>query len=432
MKNISDLITRLNTLPKGYLSKKKIKGKIYFYHQYLENGKIVSHYIPSNKVEEFKNNINERKRIEKELRNYRRNNNFRLSNRSLSLSGYIMMSDEIVAKYNNGNLVYLNEKKAPLYIVRTKNIEEYFRSRTIDLTRPNARILLKFLNIQNKESIISLYAHGATITDNYWFKPLGSKLKYKDVSFNSDAFADLALKGQIPQLRALGSPSPEITSIGSFEKCWKIINNEWWLFKAGSEDNIYSELFSAGFAKLINIPSAIYQYDNGYIRTKNFADKYNFEPMYSICGENESYLFVFNKLFNIDKEIAKSYIALLIFDAIVYNVDRHNQNYGLLRDKKSGKIISLAPNFDDNMALLSYNKELKNDIKKDQLIKILLDFVKSSEETIKLFKQINLPNLKEKDINVILKNIPIKRDNKLVVSFILSRLNYIKSIQVNL
>ena len=40
-------------------------------------------------------------------------------------------------------------------------------------------------------------------------------------------------------------------------------------------------------------------------------------------------------------------------DALVYNVDRHTQNFGILRDGETGAILSMAPNFDNNIALIS-------------------------------------------------------------------------------
>ncbi|MCQ2752733.1 MAG: hypothetical protein MJ206_00510 [Bacilli bacterium] len=433
MKSVIDLYRELESLPKGYISKKKIKGKTYFYLQFVKNNKIYSRYIKASELSQIIFLLKRRKKIENEIRHLRkRNSSLTLSKNAVALNGFVMMGDEKVAQYQNGNLVEINRKKAPLYLVRTGNIEEYLKSRTLDLTRPNARILLKTLNIQDKEKIIALYAHGATISDNYWFKALGSKLKYHDIYFSNDQYSDLALKGKIIPLRQLGSPSPELTAIGSFEKCWKIINNEWWLYKAGQEDNIFSELFSAKFAELLGIPSAIYEYDSGYIRSKNFADKLNFEPMFAICGDNEEYDFVFAKLLEISPTIAQAYINLLIFDAITYNVDRHNQNYGLMRNKKTGEIISLAPNFDNNMSLFAYNHTLNQDVKNDGLIKLLVAFLTKNPKAQKLFKNIRLPDITKKDLLAILNAIPIKRDNTLIISFILNRLYYFKKMQDNL
>lgn len=39
-------------------------------------------------------------------------------------------------------------------------------------------------------------------------------------------------------------------------------------------------------------------------------------------------------------------------DVLCFNVDRHTNNYGILRDRESGEIVSMAPNFDNNMGLI--------------------------------------------------------------------------------
>lgn len=45
---------------------------------------------------------------------------------------------------------------------------------------------------------------------------------------------------------------------------------------------------------------------------------------------------------------------MLVFDAPIYNEDRHFGNFGLLRDNHSGKIISPAPRFDQGQPLLFF------------------------------------------------------------------------------
>ena len=40
-------------------------------------------------------------------------------------------------------------------------------------------------------------------------------------------------------------------------------------------------------------------------------------------------------------------------DALCFNMNRHTQNYGILRDRVAGSIVSMAPNFDNNIALIS-------------------------------------------------------------------------------
>ena len=45
---------------------------------------------------------------------------------------------------------------------------------------------------------------------------------------------------------------------------------------------------------------------------------------------------------------------MLVFDAVIYNEDRHFSNFGLLRDNHSGKILGAAPVFDNGLSLFNY------------------------------------------------------------------------------
>jgi hypothetical protein len=431
--DIKNIIEQLQLLPKGYISKKVIKGNDYYYLQFIENGKIVSKYIRHVDLPEIEKQIEKRKELERLLKKFKNNHVFSLSVNSKSLTGYLMNEDKICAKFKNGSLVYINEKTAPLYIKRTRDIASFLSNRILDLSRPNARILLKQLGIdEKKEEYIALYAHGATIQDHYWFKALGSSKKYNDIRFDSDLYADIALKGKIMQLKGLGSPSPEFTNIGSFEKCWRKIDGKWWLYKAGKEDEIFSEYFVYKLAKNLGLPVAEYELDGEYIRSLNFADKYNFEPMFALAADNENYDYIFQILFEINKEIAKQYILLLWFDAIVYNLDRHNQNYGLMRDRTSGKIISLSPNFDNNLALLAYNKTLDQLPEKEQFLNSFIKFIERNFEAKKLYIEIEFPLLTKDIIENIFDEIPIKKDKEKIASFILNRFKYLSKRRVNL
>ena len=45
---------------------------------------------------------------------------------------------------------------------------------------------------------------------------------------------------------------------------------------------------------------------------------------------------------------------MLVFDALIYNEDRHFGNFGVLRDNHSGNIIAPAPIFDNGLSLFCY------------------------------------------------------------------------------
>ena len=108
--------------------------------------------------------------------------------------------------------------------------------------------------------------------------------------------------------------------------------------------------------------------------------------------------------------------------------NRHNENLGLLRNRKTGKIVSLAPNFDNNLALLGYDRKLKMKPSEDGFIKLFIKFLKNNKEAYKRFKTIKISKLNKKNIEKCLEQTPIDADGYDVINYVLDRYNYIKSI----
>ena len=126
MKNINELLLELESLPKGYISKKIIHEKEYFYLQYKENGKIVSKYIRANDLPSLEEQLNKRKEIEEEIQALlkKEKNLNSLSPTTLELSGYIMSEDKVVAEFEKNKLVYIDTAFVPLIVLRTHDLVE--------------------------------------------------------------------------------------------------------------------------------------------------------------------------------------------------------------------------------------------------------------------------------------------------------------------
>lgn len=420
----------VKSVSNGSIVKKNIQGKPYYYFQYYKNGKTKSVYIPKKYLEDIEellkrkaDSFNREKELLKNTRNLPS-----LSANSKELTGQLMMEDKVVARFEKGQLIDIDEKLCPLLIKRTHNLQLFLASRAIDSGRTNARLLKKALNIKESEDyLISQYSYGATITDNYWFKPLFSKLKYGDISFNNDFYGELALNGSFNVLPKYSKHTPQLTLIGSFEKCWKKENGEWWLYKKGSRDNNLSELLAYELSEKLGIETAIYKAINEEtIKTRNFASKYNFEPMSAIAGDDDSYSNVYAALSPYGKKIKQAYLKIIYLDTIVFNVDRHNENCGLLRDRISGKVVALAPNFDNNLSLLASGKNIRTNRLKDSLIKMFVDFLKENREAYLLFKEIQFNELNKGILESIdiLNKMGDKKEE--VIDFILSRYDYLK------
>lgn len=430
MADIYELLNQKNNLPKGFVYKKEIKGKTYFYHQYSLNGKKISRLVKNEELDQLQKDIEKRVEIEKQIKELlnKGNRNFVLSNNARKLTGDVLSGNRVVATFENGQLINIDEKLCPLIIKRTKQLEPFLKCRVIDSGRTNSRLLKKALNITERDdALVSLCSYAVSISDNYWFKPKHSKLKYEDVCFNNDLFFNLSLKGIMAVYPNKICLTPELTTGGGYEKGWKNINGEWWLYKVGTKNEIFSELFYSHLFELLNLPTAHYEYDDGYIRTKNFATEYNFEPIVSVAGEDDNYEHVFNVLKDIDYKIAKDYLRLCFFDVVLNNIDRHNENCGLLRDKNTGEIVSLAPNYDDNLCLLARQTSLNNDAK-EGFLKHFSNTVNKNRIMKQALKECDIPLLTRGVIDKCLKDMPFDIGVSNITDYVMFRYEWLINI----
>ena len=106
MEDFAELIRLSLELPRGYISKKIIKGKNYSYLQYFENGKKVSKYIKEKDLPELEKQLKKSEEVHEKLVKYESTSKKMpvVDKRARELTGYLMMENEVVATFKNGQL----------------------------------------------------------------------------------------------------------------------------------------------------------------------------------------------------------------------------------------------------------------------------------------------------------------------------------------
>ena len=148
MSSLSELLKEKKALPSGNVYVKKINGKKYHYHQYFEDGKRHTKIIPDDQVADFIQQIVRRIELEGQIKEkLTKEKIIKLSKNATNLTGFVMSGNKPVAEFSNGNLVSINNQLAPLSIRRTHSLEKFLSLRVIDMSRTNARLLKRALNI---------------------------------------------------------------------------------------------------------------------------------------------------------------------------------------------------------------------------------------------------------------------------------------------
>ena len=223
------------------------------------------------------------------------------------------------------------------------------------------------LSVNDTKGIIDI-CKGLSLNDSYWVVPYGFERKFSDYNLFQNRFSEIlslvAYTG-IGQSNAAFTTSPELTTNGMLPKAWRFIESDGiCLYKGGtssfanSGNEPYSEYYACQIAETMGLNIVHYDLENwkGILASKCrlFTDiDTSFISIGRIVrtGGLKAVLDYYDKL---GKEFSEQLHSMLVFDAIIYNEDRHFGNFGVLRDNHTGRIIAPAPIFDNGLSLFNY------------------------------------------------------------------------------
>lgn len=282
---------------------------------------------------------------------------------------YLLNKDVKIAKF------YINVIMSPIIIEQYVELPNWYddlavfiSNRRAPKNRENIAELLRISGCDTLEGYLDI-THALSLVDTFWVKPIDSVLSWQDVSlytheFN-EAIAKTAFEGGLHGA-GFSTTSPEYGTDGTFAKCWIRENNIIKMLKRGSSGarnaglEPYSEFYASQIVK--EFTEHYVSYD---LRTKGDRvcsvcdcftnDGFGYLPYTAIDKGNTSVVRVLDKFKQLG--IEERVKTMFVIDAVIFNEDRHKNNFGFLVNNDTHDIIDMAPLFDHNISLLPYAEE---------------------------------------------------------------------------
>lgn len=244
----------------------------------------------------------------------------------------------------------------------------WLERRVIPKNRTFVEEILQVLGLrQNDTKGIIDVCKGLSLNDSYWIVPKNFTGTFGEYNLYDNRFSEIlslvAYTG-VGQSAGAFSTSPELTTNGMLPKAWRFIDHDGiYLYKGGTTgasntgNEPYSEFYACQIAKAMGLAAVQYDLENwkGILASKCklfTSPEVSFVPISRIVknGGLAACLDYYKKLSPDALEQVKS---MLVFDAVIYNEDRHFGNFGVLRDNRTGEVTGPAPIFDNGLSLFA-------------------------------------------------------------------------------
>ena len=248
-------------------------------------------------------------------------------------------------------------------------IESWIRHRSIPKNRAYVDTLLSSLGLSiNRPFDLIRVSKGLSLNDCYWLKQEDSRDSFDSVNLYDNRFSrvlgQIAFTGYGSSNVSGLTSSPEFTTNGMLPKCWRRIDGKIYLYKGGTMgasntgNEPYSEFYAYQIGKILGVnavPYGLSKWKNTLCSTcELFTSKdVSFVPVGRIVrsGGMQAVRAYYKKL---GAEFEKALNDMFIFDALIFNTDRHYGNFGFLIDSHTNKIIAPAPLFDHGNSLFHF------------------------------------------------------------------------------
>lgn len=250
---------------------------------------------------------------------------------------------------------------------------EWWADRSIPINRTGVSAAMKELQLSDIRQLV-LKSFGLSLSDQYWIKPVGQDLSWKQINFFEHPFSEDvgdALFGVKKQDTAqkIDFVSPDNTTDGYLKKRWKIIDGKRYLLKDGSQplfQQPFNEVIASELMQRLGVRHVPYTllWENGkpYSVCEDFLTKdtelvtaWRIMKTQKQANSTSVYQHVCNCCADLGVDVTTDLDQMIVVDYLIANEDRHLNNFGLIRNAKTLEWLGSAPIFDSGSSL-GYDK----------------------------------------------------------------------------
>lgn len=295
---------------------------------------------------------------------------------TLKLYDIELMTFELNQKSLEGfccQIISVNEEKKHLLpygiTLDGEGVFAWLKSRVIPQNREFVDKILSVYGLthNNIPGIIQL-CKGLSLNDSYWITEPDFKGKFADYNLFENGFYKvlslIAYTGYGSVKPSGFSSSPEFTTNGMLRKGWRRIGGKIKLYKGGTfgaantGNEPYSEFYAAQIAEVMglnHVPYMLSKWKGSLCCVcELFTDiDHSFVPMWRFC-KVKRIREIATYLQGLGEDYFNAFCDMMIFDALIYNTDRHLNNFGLMVDNKTNLPYMFAPIFDNGLSLFNF------------------------------------------------------------------------------
>lgn len=250
----------------------------------------------------------------------------------------------------------------------TRNVVEWLEGRTIPKNRQFVDRILSAAGLSVGDTLGILdVSKGLSVNDSYWLDDCSNELYFSDINLFDNRFDEtlalIAYTGYTPSQRRKAGLSSEWTTDGQFPKAWRREKDGIYLYKAGSDGfanagmEPYSEYLASQVAEAMGLEHVNYDLKQWQGRLASVCKLMNtkeiaFVPFWKATGQSR-FPQTLAVAWACSKELFEQKQDMIIFDALICNIDRHGANFGVLRSNLTGQVLGMAPLFDHNLSLFA-------------------------------------------------------------------------------